>query len=274
MVAGTATEQSFAFFQVDTKNEIIYLTRIGAGQDKTFKFGSKLEAGTVLYSDRAFVKVVNGLTHEGKSTIEINPNTKITITADAAPSGYAFSHWVNKAGETVGNTATLTLTVAGSDTFRAVYTDTDPSNDTPKANQVLGGGPNDWQQGSFDGKFTKWDESLRHSRITFAKPYALKAGETIKVNYPATVDCPNDSCSGGTCNLIVGWVRLVKKANSNTGDLFTDYEFAAYKWGASYTASEDCLVVAMIKYQSHGSTAFNLSIAYMKEIYVTVTPKE
>ena len=59
MTVGTSTEQSFSFFQVDTKNEVIYLTRVGAGDDKVFNFGSKLEAGTENFH-KISVKVQNG----------------------------------------------------------------------------------------------------------------------------------------------------------------------------------------------------------------------
>lgn len=36
MTAGTATEQAFDLVQVDTKNKKLYLTRVGAGSDRTF----------------------------------------------------------------------------------------------------------------------------------------------------------------------------------------------------------------------------------------------
>ena len=39
----------------------------------------------------------------------------------------------------------------------------------------------------------------------------------------------------------------------------------------AYTASGDCLVVAVIKYQSHGGSSFTLSGEYMQDVYVTVT---
>jgi hypothetical protein len=39
----TATEQSFSFIQIDTKTQTIHLTRIGAGKDLTFTYGSAMQ---------------------------------------------------------------------------------------------------------------------------------------------------------------------------------------------------------------------------------------
>ena len=39
----------------------------------------------------------------------------------------------------------------------------------------------------------------------------------------------------------------------------------------AYAASSDCLVVAVIKYQSHGGSSFTISSEYMQDVYVTVT---
>ena len=47
MKPGSINEQSFCYFQVDTKNQKIYLTRFGAGIDKEFTFGQSNMTGTM-----------------------------------------------------------------------------------------------------------------------------------------------------------------------------------------------------------------------------------
>ena len=269
MKPGTLTEQSFCFIQVDTKNEKIYLTRLGAGDDKVFNFGSKLEAGTENFH-KISVKVQNGLIEGKTSSQNVKSNTEITIVADTI-SGYTFSHWVDKNGTTVATTATAKVNVGTEpNTYTAVYTASAPT--TPEAGQILSDLANDWVQGSYDGKFQAWDESLRSSRVT-SKVMLLKAGQTVSISYPDPVDCPLDSCTGGTCSLACAIVVLEKVDGSNTGDQFTDYRVVSYKWGKTYTnnTSEDVYVVIMFKYNAHGGTAaFTLSNDYMKEIVITV----
>ena len=106
-------------------------------------------------------------------------------------------------------------------------------------------------------------------------PIELKAGDKLQVHYPSSVACPNESRehTGDSCTLIVGWIKLKKIEGSDTGDFFVDYEVVSSKWGASFTADEDCIVVAMIKNNSpHGPDPFSITNAAMKNVYVTLTP--
>jgi hypothetical protein len=277
MIPGTITEQSFGFIQIDTKNEKIYITRVGAGNDYVLEYGSKLGEVTEYFVDQVTVKVTNG-TVAGKAYATANPGSKLTLTADTI-TGYAFSHWVDANSEIVGNTAILEITVGmKSTTYQAIYTDTNSADDkTPAANQIATSVANDWQQGSYDGKFAAWSEGLRNSRITFAKPYLLKKGETITITYPKVAESlgacytPATPCEGG-CKLIAGIVAMKKIDGNDIGDLFTDYTIVSSGWRSSYTATEDIYVVCVMKFANHGQNAFNLSFPEMQDVVVTVTP--
>ena len=270
MSLGSTAEQSFGFFQVDTKNQKIYMTRFGYGDDLVFDFGQENLTGTMAFLPKVQVTVVNGEMSDDRSSMQIAPNTQITLIADTAPAGYSFSHWINGKGETVGNTATLTVTVTEASYYRAVYTDTDPTNDTLAANQVMADIANEWQQGSYDGSFGSWcyDGAMRHSRISFLKPYLLHAGEKMTISLPALDACPTGTCAS-TCNLICAYA-VVKPTGSNTGNMDLDYTVVSTTWGNKFTASEDCYVLPMIKYNKHGSLAFTLSSAEMQKIVVSV----
>ena len=68
--------------------------------------------------DKFTVNVVNGT---GSGSYEYGAT--VTLVADAAAVGTEFGYWVNAAGDVVGTTATLEITVAGNETYTAVYND-------------------------------------------------------------------------------------------------------------------------------------------------------
>lgn len=281
MIPGTVTEQSFSFLQIDLANKLVYLTRFGAGEDLVFEYGQDIE-GTMTFHPKKDVLIFNGeatnvagkdVSNQGKVLASVGE--QITIVADPAPAGYAFECWKDNLGNVLGTTATLTVTVGDGSIYRAYYKDIDPSNDTYVEGQIKTD-INDWVQGSWDGSFISWvyDGSARESRVTFAEPVALKKGQSITATGPAPVTCPNGKCEGGKCHLAIAYVVLEKIEGSDTGLLGTDYTITAKAWGVTgsqtYKASADCLVVMVIKYNTHGGLPFMLSHELMDDIVVTV----
>lgn len=273
MAVGSIMEQSFGFFQIDTANEVAYFTRLGAGGDLVLNFGSKLEAGTEYFPVIVPVKVVNGTTSNGKGADTAAVDAQLTITADTI-SGYTFSHWVDKTGAKIGTTATLTLTVSEANTYKAVYTAN--STTTPGTYQILSDLANEWHQGSYDGKFGGWSESLRGTRVT-SDIISLKKGEKLSATFPSSVTCTGKTtCEGGTCRLALAYVILEKIDGSDTGNLFTDYKVLKSKWfmngSLEYTATEDTILVLSMKSEMHGGEAFTLANEHMQAMEINKIP--
>ena len=281
MTVGTVSEQSFSFLQIDLANKRVYLTRFGAGEDLVFEYGQGLE-GSMEFYPKKNVAIFNGEATNvagknvsNKGQVKVAVGDTITMVADAAPAGYAFECWKDNLGNVVGTDATLTVTVGEELFYKAYYKDIDPTNDTYAEGQIMTD-INDWVQGSWDGSFIAWvyDGSARESRVTFAEPYELKKGQTIKVTVPNPVTCPNGACENKTCSLAVAYVVLEKIEGSDTGNLGVDYTIKSKSWASSgsqsYTASEDCLIVMVIKYDKHGGLPFTLSHELMEDVVVTV----
>lgn len=107
------------------------------------------------------------------------------------------------------------------------------------------------------------------SRIAFAKPYLLKAGQTVTVTLPKLSACPFGSCASA-CSLVSGIATVTKNDGPEIGDVFSDYTVTSAGWRATYTATEDTYIVVYVKYDKHGGNAFTIANPLVQEIVVTV----
>ncbi|MBQ9760293.1 MAG: metallophosphoesterase [Clostridia bacterium] len=265
MAPGSIMEQSFSFIQVDTKSQMIYLTRFGAGGDLIYGYGDNIGTSTSLdidskNFDTTTVRVHNGTT-DGKSYATVELDTEITLTAIEI-SGHTFSHWVDKTGTTVATTATAKVFVSEANTYRAMYT----------ANEGYKNVANDWINGSYNGSMSDWaGEShtvTKPTRLT-SNVFTVKAGETITVTCPANVTMTNGSSSA----LMVAYTTLTPVAGSNTGDFYTDYTTAGKaNWKKSYTnnTDKDVLIVFMLK-PNDGNGGLNMSNPVLQEVSIAIT---
>ena len=270
MKYGTTSEQSISFLQIDKENETVYLTRIGAGTDLAFTYGDAMkdEYDAV---PRHSIRVVNG-TVSGKYYTRAKDGTWITLTADTPPAGYAFSCWKNLRGEIVGTTATLMLKATESMQYKPCYIDVDPTNNITKSNAVKTDLANDWMHGGMGNTLGEWwlDNEHHNTRISFAEPLFLKAGQTITVTLPK-IECPTGTCDGG-CTLAALIAAMDRTGESETGYLPFEYTIHYLKWAVSYTATKDTYVSVLIKYNKHGSLSFSAASEEMQGVVITVTP--
>ena len=273
--ANTAKEQSFSFFQLDTVNKKLYMTRIGAGDDAVFTYGQDIE-GTLTFQSTSTptgdisISVTNGTLGNGKSEWKYNAGDTITLSAAIPAKGYRFTHWENAKGETVGTEKELTLTVSAEESYKAYY---EVYFGSDGGNQVLTDIENDWMQGAFDGSFQGFTGPSNLTRVTFKEPFFVKAGETLSITLPDVKCCITPGAcpklnNSGDCDLIAGLVILEKIESSNTGDVTKDYQIVSGSWKSSITPTKDTYVMIMIKWNKHGSEQFLLSNDYMKEVKV------
>lgn len=269
---GTATEQSFAFLQIDKNTQTIRLTRIGASDDLVFTYGDAM-VGEYNNTPSHSIRVVNG-TVNGLYYIRCKDGEQIKLVADRAPTGYAFSCWKNLKGEVVGTTATLIITPTESTQYKPYYVDVDPTDDEVGENEVMTDLANDWMQGGLSNMPVEWwlDGSLRESRICFAEPILLKKGQTITVTRP-TIDCPTGTCPNG-CKLAVLIAAMDKTGETETGFLPMEYSVYYSQWKTSFTATKDTYVVVMIKYDKHGNIPFSKTSEDMKDVRIVISSKE
>ncbi len=67
------------------------------------------------------ISVVNGTLDDGFDLGWYQEGAEVTLIANETEEGYKFSHWENSAGENIGDTETLPVTVGKDDTYTAVY---------------------------------------------------------------------------------------------------------------------------------------------------------
>lgn len=249
MKANTVTEQSFNFIQIDTVQKKIYVTRFGAGTDAVYSYGSDQD------SDSVCVSAVNGTINGNQSSGYYAIGNMITLEAADAPAGYAFSHWENSAGETVGAEKRLRVAVTGEETYKAYYR---VAFANPPQN-VLSSTTSDWRQGAVNGSFTAWTAEADRSRISFRTPYLLKAGEVMTVTLPRVVfclnpgDCPDANVPAEQdCILRAAFITLKRNGGTLTGDITKDYTIVKGTWTNTFEATEDTYVIVMIKWDKHG----------------------
>ena len=77
--------------------------------------------GRLANADYKQIKIVEGLLADQTDRGLYLEGDLVTFTANAAAEGYKFSHWTNAAGESVGDTETLTLEVKTAETYTANY---------------------------------------------------------------------------------------------------------------------------------------------------------
>ena len=69
----------------------------------------------------AKIKVVNGTHSDGFKTGYYKAGTSVTLTANEAEDGYAFSHWINNSEAVIGDSEELTIENCSTNTYSAVY---------------------------------------------------------------------------------------------------------------------------------------------------------
>ena len=290
MKANTVTEQSFSYFQIDTVNKKIHMTRVGAGEDAEYTYGTPTlddeQGSNVDPADTVTLSVANGQFTNGESTLTLKKGGFARMTAAVAPNGYRFSHWENADGENIGNEATVTVNATENASYKAYYEVFFGDNG---GETILSDLATEWQQGGFSGDLKSFNVGANATghRVSIAEPYFLTAGSTIRVQCPIgyenPADCPwetdgNSSttapCAGG-CRLTVGFMVLRKNEGSNTGALLTDYTpVGAATWKGetvTFTATEDCYVMFTVKFDKHGSHPFTLAHPAMQGVNVNVT---
>ena len=266
MSPGTVTEQSFSFLQVDTANQMIYLTRFGAGVDLEYGYGANINHTTSTDVDEkkvyesVKVRVQNGTTEDGKTYVDVNTGTSLTVTA-LDITGHIFSHWVDKDGNIVATTKTASILVTEANTYRPVYT----------AEAGYTAVANDWFEGSYNGSMTAWageeHTAPKSTRLT-SQIFTLKAGQTITFTYPKNVTMTN----GTESTVMMAYTILTPVEGSNTGDVFTDYTTSgSATWKKTYTneTGSDVLIVFMLK-PNDGNGGLNLSNPVLQEITYTI----
>ena len=270
MVYGTVTEQSFAYLQIDKNTQTIRVTRIGAGKDLVLTYGEAME-GEYDHTPSVSIRVVNG-TVNGLYYTRVKVGEMIRLEADHAPEGYAFYCWGDLDGNLVGTTMSLTVEATKSTQYKPYYIDTDATNDIENPNAVKTDLANDWTHGGLSNMPVEWwlDGSLRDTRTCFAEPILLKKGQTITVSLP-TIECPTGGCANG-CKLISLIAVMDKTGETDTGYLPLEYTVTYSQWKSSYTATKDCYVMVMIKYDKHGDLNFSSASEEMQGVVITVKP--
>lgn len=126
MKLGTVSEQSFSFFQIDTLNKNIYLTRVGVGTDAVYSYGEPedvVDDGNGPNSDDGTVniRVTGGALADGATSAVVEKDTEITLTAAETPEGYLFKGWRNAFGEIISTESTLTLSATENEIYKATF---------------------------------------------------------------------------------------------------------------------------------------------------------
>ncbi|MBQ9760610.1 MAG: metallophosphoesterase [Clostridia bacterium] len=259
-----ATEQSFGFVQIDPILKKITVTRFGSGEDAIYTYGT----------NTVKISVTNGMLPCGESVGEYPIGDRVTITAKIPPKGYRFTHWEDAQGENVGDTQTLTVTVAQAAQYKAYYEVYFNEDGAPKT--IAASTTADWRQGGLSGQWA-WTATTDTTRVSFKNAYLLRAGERLTVTVPDVVCCvtPGDcpKLEGvGDCIIRPAIVELSKNEGSATGDITQDYTVVKGYWKDSFTAEKDTYLTVVIKWDKHGDKPFLLDNDYHKQIKVTVTP--
>ncbi len=243
---------------------------------------TEYNAFTAVYMDAYVLTFVNGKTEDtGRMMTTAGKNEKIKIVANAAPGGYAFSHWADSNGNVLGTTETITITATDTMTYKAYYQTAFGASNV----QIVNDDPTtEWVQGGSLQAFNAF-ESVNY-RMSFAKPYLLKAGHTMIVNLPASVTCPQKPMGSfvkpcSECYLEASRLILKKKDNAtdDLANLYSDYEIIDSSWqkgGFTYTATEDVYIMVTVRYANHDLkpankllvNEINASTAFMADILV------
>jgi hypothetical protein len=257
---------------------MIYLTRFGAGGDLEYGYGANINYTTSTDVDEkkvyesVKVRVHNGTTEDGKTYVDVNTGTSLTVTA-LDITGHIFSHWVDKDGNIVATTKTASILVTEANTFRPVYT----------AEAGYTAVANDWIQGSYNGSMTAWageGHTIDASKTTCTRMTSnvitVKAGQTIKISIPSKFTA-TDGLEATTA-IAIG--MATKVAGSDTGDIYTDYTISKLPgmssiWGNKFTnnTDSDIQIVVMIKTNTRDGgvvPGWNLSNAATQQVTITI----
>ena len=197
-------------------------------------------------------RVVNGTFSNGKDEQAIDGDTSLTLTAANAPKGFSFSHWENSSGQTVSEEVQFEITVSEAETFKAYY----EVYFSDEGFTEIFADASDWMQGGYNGQYTSFMKD-HTTRVSFKEPLFMEKGSSLVIDFPRVQclenpgNCPSLN-RDEDCVLMAGIAILTPTAENQSGIWYYDYDVESFRWGASMTATEDCYVTVMLKWDKHG----------------------